>query len=416
MQLQCPACSSEDLDGLRQDDGSILISCRACPARWLRWPTRVCPECGTSGPWSEADEPTSLSCHSCGALWSSGTKATAFDVRVASSPTTLGEIEELLLSPYVPFPVWLDSLQYARSQGRYDLMEAVTARVLVDLRRNLRLDYFQSQQMARAVVASRLGAGPLSDVVERIPVAAAALDAESDVLGRSAPEVHSDLMEVSDLLPLGTAPALARCARTLRRLSRPDLAVTAGRTALAIDRRNEHALASTLGALNDAGDPQAAILLAAEHDPDRRNAYANRALARALRLQGDGHEALALARDLAVDSDDPIDAQLLLAAARRFHDDAAAEQALALLDRIAPVPGRESGSVMAQVELARRLMREGDLETAEAIVVAALRTSDWFDLHDALAQIRNRMIVRDRRRDSARGGPVPSHSRSTLQS
>lgn len=45
---------------------------------------------------------------------------------------------------------------------------------------------------------------------------------------------------------------------------------------------------------------------------------------------------------------------------------------------------------MAEVELTRQLMRNGELDTAEAVLLPALDRSDWFEFRDALDQVRAR--------------------------
>lgn len=309
--------------------------------------------------------------------------------------TTVAEVDDRIATGFASFEDWIDCLEVCQREKRWDLAETCAHRAL-EAAMKRPLPAVKLVESARAVVS---GALPRSaNGPDWLEAGATGLRQAHDLLqAHRQAATHRSLQQVLDevladldamllLLTDDQATSRVKLASLLRDYMRPDLAIPLMDRLVDISRANYFALTVRAGARLDQGD------LGGVKDAETahlfgKNYYSLGCLARGLRMSGRLREAVDAALLLVEMHETRVSAQLLAAAAHAAGDRDAMERARELLERLESVPDEHGSDRQVRLLAARQLLRDGQLDEAQAALQALLAERPWPKAQEQLDKV-----------------------------
>jgi len=306
---------------------------------------------------------------------------------------TIDDVSRVLASPRQSFEDLLQCLHVSQSEGRWDLVDEVARRAIGSIG-NRSIDNFRVKDVVDLFVRARLeGTRALEELPGRLTTVAAEL---RNLAGHLAPDVRMTVREVEGLvqelillLNDGTVPSLVSCSRLLRRFHRPDLAVVAVEQALRRQPENVKALNTRAAAYLDMGELGDAYADLQRSWRRERTMYNANILSRYWGLRGEWDEALryAHAADELSDGEGEGGLPSILKAAAAKGDSDLLDWAVSELAARRGGGAARGNSDWPMIVAARSLVKDRQLDTAEAIVEDVLARRDYGPAEDLKRQI-----------------------------
>lgn len=309
--------------------------------------------------------------------------------------TSIPEVDERLATGRASFEDWIDCLEVCQREERWDLAERCAHQAL-EAAMQRPLPAVKLAEAAKALVAGALprsthgpewleaGAAGLRQARELLSARRRA--ASHRALREVLDEVLADLDAMLLLVTDDQAASRVKLASLLRGYGRPDLAISLMDRLVAISRANYFALTVRAGARLDQGDLDGVADAETAH-LFGKNYFSLGCLARGLRMAGRLQEALEAALAL-VDMHETVGSAATLAAAAHAAGDAAAlKRAQEILERLEGTPDEQGSDRQVRLLAARQLLRDGQLEEAQAALEALLAERSWPKAKDELDKV-----------------------------